>query len=118
MCVPIDFTARDDAERAGGNTVPAAVADIILDVNVGIFIVNNRAGRTCQLAWGLRTMLTDVAHHQPAPALWLLKQRLQYRGIAGIGDRMATWNKCRVAMRGAISIVAPITELFDKSDVA
>src|SRR2546423_1505208 len=54
-----------DAERAGGDAVPAAVADVVLDVDVAELVVQDRPGRARVLARRLLAVLAHVAQHQP-----------------------------------------------------
>src|SRR6266704_6118606 len=56
----------DDAERAGGDTGPAAVAHVRLDDDRVELGADDGAGRAHLEATGLDAVLADVAHHQPA----------------------------------------------------
>src|SRR5262249_33849796 len=60
------FGSRDHAERTCGDTVAATIADVILNVNISKFVVDDRTRRARLFAWRLFAMLANVTHHQPA----------------------------------------------------
>src|SRR5205807_10315490 len=57
----------DHSERAGGDTVAAAIARVRLDHDRVELGSDDGAGRTHLEAAGPDAMLADVAHHQPSP---------------------------------------------------
>jgi hypothetical protein len=57
----------NDAVGAGRDAVPAAVADVGLDVDVVELVADDRAGRARLLAGSLDAVLADIAHKRPAP---------------------------------------------------
>ncbi len=59
----------DDAERAGRNTVPAAVAGVGLNHDRIKLGAHDRAGRTNFEASRMHAVLAHVAHQQPAAVL-------------------------------------------------
>src|SRR5689334_9317762 len=63
----------DHAERAGGDTRPAAVADVGLDHHRVELGANDGAGGTHLEAPGLDAVLAHVAHHQPTAVVRALE---------------------------------------------
>src|SRR6185436_18716378 len=64
----------DDVVRAGRDAVPAAVADVRLDVDGVELRLDDRVGRADLHARRERAVLAHVAHHRPGnPALRLLR---------------------------------------------
>jgi hypothetical protein len=63
--VTIGRTSRDYSKWTRRHAVTASVADVVLDVDVGKFGGDNRAGRARHFARGRAAMLADIAHHQP-----------------------------------------------------
>src|SRR5690606_37903988 len=59
------LAATDHAERAGGHAVAAAVADILLNIDVAILVGDERTRRTGLLARGGRAVLADIAVEEP-----------------------------------------------------
>src|SRR5262249_15327416 len=88
------FAAAYDAERASRDAIAAAVADVLLHVNIAEFVVDDGACRTCLLAGRLDAMLANIAHHQPAAraisaaAVELFDERDVAPGLAGQTDRV------------------------------
>src|SRR5207248_4964163 len=62
----VGLPLADHAERARGDAVPAAVADIVLDHDGADLRAEDRAGRADVEAAGVRAVLADVGAHQPA----------------------------------------------------
>src|SRR2546430_8102503 len=63
----------DHAERAGGDTRPAAVADVGLDYHRVELGTDDGAGGTHLQAARLNAVLAHVAHHQPAAVIGTLE---------------------------------------------
>src|SRR5690349_14454856 len=59
------FRSRNHTERTRCNTVTAAIANIVLDVNVPELVVDYRTRRARLLARRLFAMLAHITHHQP-----------------------------------------------------
>jgi hypothetical protein len=70
----------EDAERAGGHAVPAAVADVLLYDDRPEFGAEERAGGADVEAARVRAVLAHVGLHQPA-------QRLGLHGGVGFDRR-------------------------------
>src|SRR5207245_4225979 len=62
----------EDAERARGDAVAAAVADVLLDDDRAELGAEERSGRADVEARGVRAVLADVGRHQPAQRLSVL----------------------------------------------
>ena len=58
--------APDHTKRTCDDTIPAAVADIVLHVDIAELVVNDRAGWTRMFARRRLTVLADITQHQPA----------------------------------------------------
>src|SRR5579871_2074565 len=65
VCQAVFGIAVQDAERTGRHTVGAAVTDILLQVDVAEFVVDQRTRRAGLLAGRLHAMLANIAHHEP-----------------------------------------------------
>src|SRR6185436_20346459 len=55
----------DDTERTGRHAVPAAVADVLVDVDGAELRPVDRPGRAGVETAGVRAVLADVGHEQP-----------------------------------------------------
>src|SRR5581483_10699078 len=62
----ISLAAIQHSEWAGGNAITAAIANILLDIDVAEFVIDNRACRTRFFTRRNDAVFADVAHHQPA----------------------------------------------------
>src|SRR4051794_41535871 len=77
---PVLLAAVEDAERAGGDAVAAAVADVLLHDDRAELRPEQGAGGADLQAGGVRAVLADVRAHQP-PEVALLLGR--YARVAG-----------------------------------
>ena len=60
----------NDPKRTRRNAVPAAVADVRLDIHVAVLVVDKRSCRAGLHARRVNAVLADIAHHQPAAAVF------------------------------------------------
>jgi len=71
---------RSDCERSlrmdRRHAVAASVADIVLHVEVGKLVDDERAGRKCASS-GRAVVLADVAHHEPSPRGTVVQQHFK-----------------------------------------
>src|SRR5262249_13155515 len=74
----------EDAERAGGDAVAAAVADVFLDDDRAELCAEERARRADVQARGVRAALADVGGHQPAQPAVAVRRRPLGRDAHGL----------------------------------
>src|SRR4029079_15965780 len=95
-----DVALVEHAERARGDSVPAAVADVLLHDDGAVLGPEERAGRADVEAGGVRAVLADVGAHQPAERV---------AGLRGVG--------CSVDP-GEVTVEPQRLLLLDEGDVA
>src|SRR5436190_5504971 len=89
----------EDAERAGGHAVAAAVADVRLDDDGAVLGSEQRAGRADVEAGRVRAVLADVRAHQPAEGVARVRGRVDARLVAVEAERLALLDERDVAPR-------------------
>src|ERR1700742_379222 len=81
------FVAADHSEWAANNAICAAVADVLLHVDIAELVVDERAGRTDLHARCMLAVFANIAHHEPAPDVALSIELLDERHVPPCGVR-------------------------------
>src|SRR6201996_6325976 len=81
------FVAADHSERAANNAVCAAVADVLLHVNIAELVVDECAGRADLHTRCVLAVFANIAHHQPASDVALRVELLDEGDVPPCGIR-------------------------------